>query len=354
MSPLAARRNSSHFAGSAPSSSFVRCQMSASDAFAKYDQDAKDDDQRQYGVWGTDGIRQRSSSFAAMEQDWEAAVFKVWQEHGVGEVMTQRLLILGAEWQKTKVSQLYRDPAAVRYVIQSLHLLLPGCNPPDLLHTCPELMLDLCVNQRTVATRVVALRGGLESVPGLTVARAVGKLPGLLTRDPGDLSDLLTQNVNVVIDNVGWLLDPAGVAVVLETSPEILTCADAAFANYKSVSYQKLNGTKGWSAALHPNWECFENESEEVFRFRDTGWEEAGKEHETRGKEEKREHAMDGASERKNAADKRKKEHRLPWPTCYNTLGEDARFCATRLSADYASQIVTPFLRRAALVDSQS
>ena len=81
--------------------------MSASDAFAKYDQDAKDDDQRQYGVWGADGIRQRSSSFAAMEQDWEAAVFKVWQEHGVGEVMTQRLLILGAEWQKTKVSPIW-------------------------------------------------------------------------------------------------------------------------------------------------------------------------------------------------------------------------------------------------------
>ena len=40
----------------------------------RYNEQARDDDARQYGVWGVDGIRQRSSSFAAMEEDWEDAV----------------------------------------------------------------------------------------------------------------------------------------------------------------------------------------------------------------------------------------------------------------------------------------
>lgn len=40
----------------------------------KYNSQAKEDDARQYGVWGVDGIRQRSASFAKMEEDWEQTV----------------------------------------------------------------------------------------------------------------------------------------------------------------------------------------------------------------------------------------------------------------------------------------
>lgn len=46
----------------------------AGEEMERYNEQARDDDARQYGVWGVDGIRQRSSSFAAMEEDWEDAV----------------------------------------------------------------------------------------------------------------------------------------------------------------------------------------------------------------------------------------------------------------------------------------
>ena len=120
---------------------------------------AKVDDKAQYGVWGADGIRQRSASFAAMEQEWEpqvgfrrhkdgtclflvrsdaardaardaallptrvppscssapeiwkiklpssvcdlaVQVSAVWEAAGASEVAVQRLLIQGAKWQK--------------------------------------------------------------------------------------------------------------------------------------------------------------------------------------------------------------------------------------------------------------
>lgn len=48
--------------------------MGAGEERDKYNSQAKEDDARQYGVWGVDGIRQRSASFAKMEEDWEETV----------------------------------------------------------------------------------------------------------------------------------------------------------------------------------------------------------------------------------------------------------------------------------------
>ena len=48
--------------------------MGAGEERDKYNSQAKEDDARQYGVWGVDGIRQRSASFAKMEEDWEQTV----------------------------------------------------------------------------------------------------------------------------------------------------------------------------------------------------------------------------------------------------------------------------------------
>ena len=48
-----------------------------------------------------------------MQEDWEDAVLRVWLRHGAGEVAAQRLLILGAKWQKGAQAELYRDAEAV-------------------------------------------------------------------------------------------------------------------------------------------------------------------------------------------------------------------------------------------------
>ena len=93
-------------AGRAPRRS---ARAGAGEELARYDAQAKEDDARQYGVWGVDGIRQRSASFAAMQEDWEDAVLRVWLRHGAGEVAAQRLPILGAKWQKGAQAELYRD-----------------------------------------------------------------------------------------------------------------------------------------------------------------------------------------------------------------------------------------------------
>lgn len=308
-----------------PSHSFGRARshvpkFSEMDNFAKYDIQAKEDDERQYGVWGADGIRQRSASFAAMEEDWEDSVFEVWQQNGAGEVMTQRLLILGAKWQKTSYGELYRDPTAVQYAILALKELIPGCEAAHILHQQPSILFDVCTDKHSVANRVVALRSGLDQVPGLKVSRAVGKHPELLTAFKGDIEALkktVTQNVDVVIDQVGWLLDENGVALVLETCPQILTTVGSktvedAFVEYKTTSYEKLNGVKGWSAKL---LKCFSDE---------------------------------GQGQNIEA------EANTRWCTCFHSLGEDAQFTANRLSVDFAAQVVEPHLRRAKVEEQKN
>ena len=49
----------------------------------------------------------------------------VWTAAGASEVAVQRLLILGAKWQKGAQAEIYRDPDAVSRVVAS-----PGVTPP--------------------------------------------------------------------------------------------------------------------------------------------------------------------------------------------------------------------------------
>ena len=64
--------------GTSSAAFIVRCGAAADKD--KYNSQAKEDDARQYGVWGVDGIRQRSASFAAMEEDEKKNLKNLWIE----------------------------------------------------------------------------------------------------------------------------------------------------------------------------------------------------------------------------------------------------------------------------------
>ena len=79
-----------------------------------------------------------------------------------------------------------------------------------------------------------------------------------------------------------------------------------------SVSNEKLNGVKGWSAKL---LKCFSDE---------------------------------GQGQNIEA------EANTRWCTCFHSLGEDAQFTANRLSVDFAAQVVEPHLRRAKVEEQKN
>ena len=297
----------------------------AGEDLARYDAQAKEDDARQYGVWGVDGIRQRSASFAAMQEDWEDAVLRVWLSHGAGEVAAQRLLILGAKWQKGPQGELYRDADSVARAVRFLTELLPGADAPVIFHKAPSLAL-LCLNRHELSRRLVALREGARRIPPLDVAATLNKDPRPVTSETSEIKKTTRDVVDATIAAVGFVLDEQGVASVIETCPSILTAhaddvADA-FAGYKSELRGRLDGVKGWSSAL---LFALDDETEEI--------------------EETENEANDDEDDSERAFMKRSKP--TSWRSCWSSLGEDAREAATRASVDYAGRVVEPFLRRA-------
>jgi len=159
----------------------------------KQDATAKEDDARQYGVWGVDGIRQRSASFAAMEADWEDEVAKCWTRAGASEVATQRLLILGAKWQKGALGEIYRDPEAVRAMVDALAELLPGASPAKIFHGEPAAAL-VAVDRSSLSRTLVAIRTAAD-IPMLDLAHVISREPRLLTRDVAETSRTCRESV---------------------------------------------------------------------------------------------------------------------------------------------------------------
>ena len=297
----------------------------AGEELARYDAQAKEDDARQYGVWGVDGLRQRSASFAAMEEDWEEAVLRVWLRHGAGEVAAQRLLILGAKWQKGPQGELYRDAEAVEHAVRVLTELLPGADPAVIFHKVPSIAL-LALDRHELSRRLVALREGARRIPPLDVAATLNKDPTVIARAPEEASSSESRRVesatreavDAVIAAVGFALDPQGVASVIETCPAILTAhpgdvADA-FGGYKADLRARLDGVKGWSSAL-------------LMAFEET--------------------SAPASCEPDPASETVSRDAERAWRSCWSSLGDDARAAATRASADYVGRVVEPFLRRA-------
>ena len=290
----------------------------AGEELARYDAQAKEDDARQYGVWGVDGLRQRSASFAAMEEDWEEAVLRVWLRHGAGEVAAQRLLILGAKWQKGPQGELYRDAEAVEHAVRVLTELLPGADPAVIFHKVPSIAL-LALDRHELSRRLVALREGARLVPPLDVAATLNKDPSVVSLEDAERIETgVFATVDAVIAATGFVLDPQGVASVIETCPAILTAHPAdvadAFSEYKRHLRTRLDGVKGWSSAL-------------LMAFEET--------------------SAPASCEPDPASETVSRDAERAWRSCWSSLGDDARAAATRASADYVGRVVEPFLRRA-------
>ena len=96
----------------------------------------------------------------------------MWTAAGATEVATQRLLILGAKWQKGALGEIYRDPEAVSVLVRSLESLLPGANPAAVFHGCPEAAL-VCVDRNALSAQLVALRTGV-GIARFDLARSGG------------------------------------------------------------------------------------------------------------------------------------------------------------------------------------
>ena len=238
----------------------------------------------------------------------------------------QRLLILGAKWQKGPQGELYRDADSVARAVRVLTELLPGADAPVIFHKSPSLAL-LCLNRHELSRRLVALREGARRIPPLDVAATLNKDPRPVTSETSEIKKTTKDVVDATIAAVGFVLDEQGVASVIETCPSILTAhaddvADA-FAGYKSELRGRLDGVKGWSSALLFALDD-ETEASEEFRFNE---------------------ANDDEDDSERAFMKQPK--KTSWRSCWSSLGEDAREAATRASVDYAGRVVEPFLRRA-------
>ena len=323
--------------------------MGAGEERDKYNSQAKEDDARQYGVWGVDGIRQRSASFAKMEEDWEETVrpglenniapmrdtrharsehaqvpkrndrfwkrewfhdpsrdgtrmgyhadgirqrsasfakmedhwegavrrcrdshpptkvktdepaltdppshhpqpqvSQVWISTGATEVATQRLLILGAKWQKGALGEIYRDPEAVSLLVRSLRQLLPGANPAAVFHGCPAAAL-VCVDRNALSQQLVALRTGV-GVSRFDLARVITHSPSLLLMADarvrcGASADALRGTF------LGFLLGDEGVAAAIEVCPSLLEApaedVAGAFEGFRDDCWEKVRDAGG-------------------------------------------------------------------------------------------------------------
>ena len=229
----------------------------------------------------------------------------MWTAAGASEVAVQRLLILGAKWQKGAQAEIYRDPEAVSRVVASLESLLPGVHPAAVFHGEPSAAL-ICVDRSLLSSRLVVLRASV-GMPRLDLARVVSKDPTLLTVDPTVAAATFSAASAALRDAVGWLLDEQGVASVAEMCPSMLRHeaedVRGAFEGYRGEIAEKLEGVKGWSAALLA--------------------------------------AVDEGTKGGGAA----KGRTCPL-TVWESLGEEAKEAATRASIDYAGRVVEPHLRR--------
>ena len=228
----------------------------------------------------------------------------MWTAAGASEVAVQRLLILGAKWQKGAQAEIYRDPDAVSRVVASLESLLPGVRPAAVFHGEPSAAL-ICVDRSLLSSRLVVLRASV-GIPRLDLARVVSKDPSLLTVDPNVAAATFSSASEALVDAVGWLLDEQGIASVAEMCPSMLRHeaedVRGAFEGYRAEIAKKLEGGKGWSAALA---------------------------------------AVDGPAADGAAS----RGHACPL-TVWESLGEEAKEAASRASIDYVGRVVEPHLRR--------
>ena len=334
-------------------------ELGAGEERARDDARARDDDARQYGVWGVDGIRQRSASFAAMEEDWEAAVASVWARAGASEVATQRLLILGAAWQKAPESGIYRDPDAVAYVVDSLRTLLPGADPAKIFHAQPAVA-SVCMDRAVLSQRLVAVRSSVR-MPPLDVALVVTKEPSLLLLDAAESRERCAAAADALRAKTAWLLDERGVASVAEVCPSLLTHepedVSDAFDGFRAEVYERLDGVKGWSAKLlaeKPRTHGKRRDEEDATGpgRGDADEDEDGERRDA--EEERRRRTLDGGGTplvMKNNTVARRESGSNPrgdrGGCCWESLGDDAKAAARRASVDYAGRVAEPSLRRA-------
>jgi hypothetical protein len=213
----------------------------------------------------------------------------------------------------------------VEYAVRVLTELLPGADASSIFHKAPSVAL-LCMDRHELSRRLVALREGARLVPPLDVAATLNKDPSVATLEDAErIETRVFATVDAVIAATGFVLDPQGVASVIETCPAILTAHPAdvadAFSEYKRHLRTRLDGVKGWSSAL-------------LLAFSEEGT--TGFTRETRTNENE-----------KHENENEKHDASAPWRSCWNSLGEDARATATRASADFAGRDVANFLRRA-------
>jgi hypothetical protein len=170
----------------------------------------------------------------------------VWISTGATEVATQRLLILGAKWQKGALGEIYRDPEAVSLLVRSLRQLLPGANPAAVFHGCPAAAL-VCVDRNALSQQLVALRTGV-GVSRFDLARVITHSPSLLLMADarvrcGASADALRGTF------LGVLLGDEGVAAAIEVCPSLLEApaedVAGAFEGFRDDCWEKVRGAGG-------------------------------------------------------------------------------------------------------------
>jgi len=175
----------------------------------------------------------------------------VWINAGATEVATQRLLILGAKWQKGALGEIYRDPEAVSVMVRSLESLLPGANPAAVFHGCPEAAL-VCVDRNALSAQLVALRTGV-GIARFDLARVVTHSPYLLLvrdaeRECAESAAVLRATF------LGTLLGDEGVAAAIEVCPALLEAPAedvvGAFEGFRDDVGEKLANVGGASFRL--------------------------------------------------------------------------------------------------------
>lgn len=175
----------------------------------------------------------------------------MWINAGATEVATQRLLILGAKWQKGALGEIYRDPEAVSVMVRSLESLLPGANPAAVFHGCPEAAL-VCVDRNALSAQLVALRTGV-GIARFDLARVVTHSPYLLLVRDAE-RECAESAAALRATFLGTLLGDEGVAAAIEVCPALLEAPAedvvGAFEGFRDDVGEKLASVGGASFRL--------------------------------------------------------------------------------------------------------
>jgi hypothetical protein len=181
--------------------------------------DFADDDRKAYGEWGADGLRQCSSTQAAMAGEWEGACRDAWWRRGVrSETKLARLIILGSRHRRDVVGEVFRDANAIDAMCETLERLVPGVSPGAVFHKCPEagvVMVDALRAQR----QLVMVRTSLAAMTTLDMARVIDGAPQLLV--VGDLSGV-ERALESLAEALGVPPDDARLRETIESSPDAL------------------------------------------------------------------------------------------------------------------------------------